>query len=62
VRNFATILLKAFVCPCSCTVCGGSLLNIHIEEQQTAFRTEDIPTDCKWSQLFVSYLCCHFKN
>jgi len=40
-------LLKALVFPCNCTVCGGSLLNILIEEQQRAFWTDDIPADCK---------------
>ena len=46
-RNFFRELLKAIVFSRSCTMCGGSLLHILIEEKQTPFWTEGSLTDCK---------------
>jgi len=46
-------------------MCGGSLLNILIEEHQTPFGTEDSLTDCTLYMklvLFVLYLCYELNH
>jgi hypothetical protein len=47
--KFFREFLKAIVFSHSCTMCGGGLLNILIEEQQTPFWIEDSLTDGKLS-------------
>jgi hypothetical protein len=53
--KFFREFLKAIVFSHCCTMGGGSLLNILIEEFQPAFCTEDSLTDCTWS-FFLSLL------
>jgi hypothetical protein len=60
--NFFRVFLKAIVLSYSCNKCGGSLLNILTEEQQTPFGLKIVLLSVNEVNFIVSYLCYEHKH